>query len=78
MPDMPGLYCDRPRDAVLGRRHIDAREGGINAVKQVSNSVTERLRADGNSESDKDDEHRIFGGRGTALVAAKSVDQTEH
>ena len=63
---------------MLGRWHIDAREGGINAVKQVSNSITERLRADSNSEGDKDDEHRVFGGRGTAFVAAKPVDQTEH
>jgi hypothetical protein len=63
---------------VLRRRHGHARESGINAIKQVSNSVAESLRTDCNGKSDKHNEHGVLGGSCATLIAPKRLDQREH
>src|SRR5258708_39300408 len=62
----------------LGSGHLDARQSGSNIIEQRGNAAAKRLRAGGNGEGDEDDEHGIFGRRGTALITAVAIDQTKH
>ena len=62
----------------LERGHVDGLQGVADRIEQVSDSAAECLRADSNGEGDENDEHSVFGGRGTALLPVKPLDQTQH
>src|SRR5216683_4926517 len=46
--------------------------------EKATETSAEGLRAEGDSEGDKDDEHGVFGGGGAALVPMEAIAQTEH
>src|SRR6516164_8601815 len=59
-------------------RNYDGRQGIADFREHIAEIGAKRLRANGNSEGDEDDEHGVFDRRGAALVPAKAMDQTEH
>ena len=80
------MQTGRKRDArlrPLQRRRLwsgdsDAGESSANRLEQVGKIITERLRTDRDRESYKYYQHRIFGGRGAAVILTKATDQTGH
>src|SRR6266478_6657038 len=60
------------------RRKRNGGEAGADVAEQRIDTVAEELGADGDAESNEDDEHRIFRRRRAALVPAKAIEQAEH
>ena len=59
-------------------RNYDVLQGITDVREHIAEISAKRLRADGNSEGDEDDEHGVFNGRCTTFVPAKAIDQPEH
>jgi hypothetical protein len=56
----------------------DIGEAATNASEQIAEISGECLCGNGESKSDEDDKHRIFGDSGTALVTDVAFDQIKH
>ena len=69
---------DRHATRCLRGRKSGVREERSDFSEQVVDTGRKRRCADGDCESDEDDEHGVFDRRGAALVPAKAMDQTEH